>query len=263
MQTDFDSDEELPTFDPATAGKKKKKSKPTTNDLLDGVLDIHAGNEHLTRDPVKKQETEPGWDQVETVPSENQINDLDFDFGKKKKKKKPVPQQPEIVNEPVLSQTDDGDYDYFELLHNVYVKLGRSDAETKSHKLDIPSIQLSSVGTTKTVWCNIKRIAVSIRRDPDHLQKYTVTELAVNSSINGEGQLVMKGRFQVKQIETVVRHYINSYVKCGNCNGMKTRLSKNDRMNFINCDDCHASKTVDAVGKNFYQAKTKYNKPKK
>lgn len=188
----------------------------------------------------------------------NEGFDEEFNFGKKKKKK--------IINvvqgEGVQGESDEKDYDYFELLNNVYSKLnnGSSNTDNKVQKLNIPSIQLTADGTTKTVWCNINKVAISIRRETDHLQKYTMSELAINGSINGAGQLVMKGRFQVKQIETVVRHYVNNYVTCSNCNGTKTRLSKNDRLSFINCDECHATKSVDSINKNFYQAKTKYTK---
>jgi translation initiation factor 2 beta subunit (eIF-2beta)/eIF-5 len=48
----------------------------------------------------------------------------------------------------------------------------------------------------------------SLKRKPEHVLNYVLAELGTNGSVDGKHRLVIKGRFQPKQIENVVRHYI-------------------------------------------------------
>ena len=47
-----------------------------------------------------------------------------------------------------------------------------------------------------------------MRRQPDHLIQFLFAELGTSGSIDGNQRLVIKGRFQQKQVETVLKHYI-------------------------------------------------------
>lgn len=51
-----------------------------------------------------------------------------------------------------------------------------------------------------------------LRRQPKHLLAFLLAELGTNGSIDGNNQLIIKGRFQQKQIETVLRRYISKYI---------------------------------------------------
>ena len=209
MQQQFDSDpedeiDELPIFDPSQKKKKKSKNKPIAKkDSFDAAVDhalaIHAGNEHehIVRD--SEEDLQFNMDPIKESVDRDPVGYFDeladsFQFGKKKKKRKKK-------KEPVKkTESNSDDYDYYDLLNKIYDKIGRSD-DKSSGKINLPPIQISKLGTTKTVWCNIKRIAISLHRETEHLQKYTVTELAVNGNMNGSDQLVVKGRFQTRQIE--------------------------------------------------------------
>lgn len=70
-------------------------------------------------------------------------------------------------------------------------------------------------------------------------------------SVDGAGRLVIRGRFQPKQIENVVRHYITEYVTCRTCRSPETRLAKENRLFFLCCDLCHSRRTVSAIRKGF------------
>lgn len=48
-----------------------------------------------------------------------------------------------------------------------------------------------------------------LHRQPKHLLAFLLAELGTNGSIDGNNQLIIKGRFQQKQIETVLRRYIS------------------------------------------------------
>ena len=63
-----------------------------------------------------------------------------------------------------------------------------------------------------------------MNRKSDHVLSYVLAELGTNGSIDGNNRLVIKGRFQPKQIENVVRHYIAEYVACRTCKSPDTEL---------------------------------------
>lgn len=47
-----------------------------------------------------------------------------------------------------------------------------------------------------------------MRRSPDHVIQFMFAEMGTTGSVDGAGRLVIKGRFQQKQIENVLRRYI-------------------------------------------------------
>ena len=48
-------------------------------------------------------------------------------------------------------------------------------------------------------------------RQPEHVIQYMFAEMGTTGSVDGSGRLVIKGRFQQKQIEHVLRRYIGEY----------------------------------------------------
>lgn len=48
----------------------------------------------------------------------------------------------------------------------------------------------------------------SLHRQPEHVIQFLFTELGTTGSVDGAQQLIIKGRWQQKQIENVLRRYI-------------------------------------------------------
>ena len=48
-----------------------------------------------------------------------------------------------------------------------------------------------------------------LHRQPKHLLAFLFAELGTSGAIDGNNQLIIKGRFQQKQIENVLRRYIS------------------------------------------------------
>ena len=48
-----------------------------------------------------------------------------------------------------------------------------------------------------------------MHRQPKHLLLFLLSELGTSGSVDGSNSLIIKGRFQQKQIETVLRSYIS------------------------------------------------------
>ena len=77
---------------------------------------------------------------------------------------------------------------------------------SKSHK--IPPPQCLREGNKKTIFANIADICKRMKRTDEHVMQFLFAELGTNGSVDGSRRLVIKGRFQQKQIENVLRRYI-------------------------------------------------------
>lgn len=197
------------------------------------------------------------------------MEDLDFamDFAsmkKKKKKSKKPPTEPTVEAPHARNKEGKEDYDYYELLEKVYSCLRDDGKAVKDNgpKLKLPPIDVSRDGTTKSVWGNFARFADCMNREQQHLMKFVLTELGTSGSLDGSHRLVIKGRFQQKQLETVVRHYVSDYVKCNQCGGNKTTFRREKRLDWICCEGpggCHSKRSVAAINSG-YQAKTRYKR---
>lgn len=219
--------EELQPFDPT---QKKKKKKPSVA-------------------PKKEKEEDITLD--------------DFNFGPKKKKKK---KKKDVVDNTVLNSSKDenGDYkeyDYFELLTKIHKLLGtESGGEGKKMHVNLPSLHVKMVGTTKTLWSNISVVAQRLNRNVEHLKQYALTELATSGQFDGSQGLKMTGRIRLQQLESIVRHYCNEYVICQKCKSYDTVLEKRkgnvEKVVFVACKNCHHDSVKQNIDQG-YRAATK------
>ena len=94
-----------------------------------------------------------------------------------------------------------------------------------------------------------------LHRQPKHLLAFLSAELGTVGAVDGNNQLIMKGRFQQKHIENVLRRYIKEYVTCHTCRSPDTILNKETRLFFLQCMTCHSRCSVQTI-KTGFQAVT-------
>ncbi|XP_044520319.1 eukaryotic translation initiation factor 2 subunit 2 isoform X3 [Gracilinanus agilis] len=224
--------------------KKKKKTKK--------IFDIDEAEEGVKDLKIESDVQEPAEPE----------DDLDIMLGNKKKKKKNVkfPDEDEILEkeealEDEDSKKDDGisfsnqtgpawagserDYTYDELLNRVFNIMREKNPDMvagEKRKFVMKPPQVVRVGTKKTSFVNF-------------------TDICKLGSIDGNNQLVIKGRFQQKQIENVLRRYIKEYVTCHTCRSPDTILQKDTRLYFLQCETCHSRCSVASI-KTGFQAVT-------
>ncbi|KAK1156347.1 eukaryotic translation initiation factor 2 subunit 2-like [Huso huso] len=246
--------------------KKKKKIKKKFDDegeqsLTAGVMDI-------------KIEGEP----TEAVDDDN---DLDLMLPDKKKKPRKVvfqdegeTQDREALDDDEEGKNNDGitfvsqsgpawagterDYTYDELLYRVFNIMREKNPDMvagEKRKFVMKPPQVVRVGTKKTSFVNFTDICKLLHRQPKHLLAFLLAELGTSGSIDGNNQLVIKGRFQQKQIENVLRRYIKEYVTCHTCRSPDTILQKDTRLYFLQCETCHSRCSVASI-KTGFQAVT-------
>jgi len=245
-----EDDDNVEDIDLETFGKKKKKKKK---------------REGLDMDELKESLPEESKDADDV----NIDDDLDLEsFGekkKKKKKKKPKDLDDLIGDEENKENEDDNpwidsdrDYTYEELLQRVFGIMRDKNPEMvagEKKRFVMRPPQVVRVGTKKTAFANFTEIAKMLHRQPKHLLAFLFAELGTSGAIDGNNQLIMKGRFQQKHIESVLRRYIKEYVTCHTCRSPDTILNKETRLFFLQCMTCHSSCSVQTI-KTGFQAVT-------
>lgn len=96
---------------------------------------------------------------------------------------------------------------FFSLIHSHHPDLFASGS--KSYK--IPPPQCLREGNRRTIFANIVDICKRMKRSDDHVMQFLFAELGTSGSVDGGGRLVIRGRFQQKQIENVLRRYIGTF----------------------------------------------------
>lgn len=208
------------------------------------VDEVTAMFDGLAKKKKKKPKKEDGEDAGEDKAADEGGDGLDLSALKKKKKTKKVPKddfeqqlaaagaaeaaetEEPTTADPEASGLQDGDihggsgiwahdetkainYDsllhrFFALLHDSHPDLATSGG--KSYK--IPPPQCLREGNKKTIFANINDICKRMKRTDEHVTQFLFAELGTSGSVDGNRRLVIKGRFQQKQIENVLRRYI-------------------------------------------------------
>mmetsp|Transcript_23386 Transcript_23386/g.52533 ORF Transcript_23386/g.52533 Transcript_23386/m.52533 type:complete len:171 (-) Transcript_23386:2068-2580(-) len=122
-------------------------------------------------------------------------------------------------------------------------------------KLIVPIPKVFKEGSKKTVFKNFLEITEKLNRDKEHLVCFICNELRTYASLQEGGGLAIKGRFNEKDIQKIMRIYIPDYVLCKSCNSWKTDLRKDiiTRLYFMNCKTCGATRTVSIIKKNYFK----------
>ncbi|KAI9631743.1 putative translation initiation factor [Dioszegia hungarica] len=144
---------------------------------------------------------------------------------------------------------------YPELLRRFFFLLHQHNPELAGEKrrYTIVPPQVAREGTKKTMFSNLSDICRRMHRHPEHMIQFLYSELGTQGSVDGNGRLIMKGRYTQKQIESVLRKYIVEYVTCKICKSPDTLLSKENRLDFVTCESCGSRRSVSAI-KAGYQA---------
>ena len=65
------------------------------------------------------------------------------------------------------------------------------------------------VSNIKTVTAPSPPLTCRLHREPKHLMAFLMAELGTSGSIDGSNQLIIKGKFMQKQVESVLKKYIS------------------------------------------------------
>ncbi|XP_035679619.1 eukaryotic translation initiation factor 2 subunit 2-like isoform X2 [Branchiostoma floridae] len=258
-----EDEDDLASLDLGLKKKKKKKKK---------IFDLADLDEALPEKDNKLDSEEKGVSFEDTGAGDDAQgldDDLDLDLTKLKKKKKK--KMADVIDDDKEDEApkigslggpswlgSERDYTYDELLSRVFDIMREKNPDMvagEKRRFVMRPPQVVRVGTKKTSFVNFAEICKLLHRQPKHLLAFLLAELGTSGSVDGNNQLIIKGRFQQKQIENVLRRYIKEYVTCHTCRSPETILQKDTRLYFLQCETCHSRCSVASI-KSGFQAVT-------
>lgn len=246
-------------------GLKKKKKKKKTFDM-DEMGEALEGGESNQTSTTATESGDVGF---------SLDDEFSLDLTKKKKKKKKTDMRPDQEEEPLEDNDDfaydqgdgssskawsssDRDYTYDELLSRVFDIMREKNPEMiagDKKRFVMRPPQVLRVGTRKTSFANFADICRLLHRQPKHVLAFLLAELGTSGSVDGNNQLLIRGKYTQKQIENVLRRYIKEYVTCHTCRSRETILQKDTRLFFLQCETCGSRCSVASI-KTGFQAVT-------
>lgn len=225
--------------------KKKKKSKSASEEPSSSVDDISEALGELKLKKKKKKSKETDLDDFEKQLAKAGVN-VDVD---EVKSKEATP----VVDSALQQEVG---LAYPELLSRFFNILKANNPELAGDrsgpKFRIPPPVCLRDGK-KTIFSNIQDISEKLQRSNEHLIQYLFAELGTSGSVDGQKRLVIKGKFQAKQMENVLRRYILEYVTCKTCKSINTELKKeqSNRLFFLVCKSCGSTRSVSSIKTGF------------
>ena len=129
---------------------------------------------------------------------------------------------------------------YEKLLEEAYGRIRKT--EGNGERFEIPKAEGRFEGK-KTIITNFSQIASAFRRNPEHLQKFLLKELAASGQREGD-RLILNIKIPSSRINQKIEEYAQEFVICRECKKPDTELIREDRITFIKCLACGAKHSV-------------------
>ena len=99
----------------------------------------------------------------------------------------------------------------------------------------------------KTVLVNLKKIAKDLGRQPHHLLKYLLRELATPGKYVGE-RAIFGTKVAASTINKKIKKYVSEFVYCSECNKPDTKLvEEKGGIIYLKCLACGSKKPVKKI----------------
>ena len=269
---------------PKAKTDEDEEAKPAAADDDDEDLDF---SKKKKKKPKAKDGDEEEAASKPAAAAADDDDDEDLSFGAKKKKKKPKADAEEEDDEeeagPIgigdddesdddddgagddaFDENDDGaggfvsipadrEYKYEELLDRMYSLLHANNPELAGDRKRflIKPPQVVREGSKRVVLVNFGDICKTLNRSMDHVYSFMLAEMGTTGSIDASSRMVIKGRFPPKAIEQIIRRYVGEYVSCSSCKSPATTLQKQNRLYFMQCNNCGARRSVTPIKTGF------------
>ncbi len=126
------------------------------------------------------------------------------------------------------------------------LKKGREALPTsvfEKSRFDIPKVR-GHIQGNKTIISNFLQIASTLRRDPNHMLKYILKELATPGEIKKSGSVIVGTKVSAVKINEKVRKYAEEFVLCKECGKPDTKILREGQFSFVKCMACGAKYSI-------------------
>jgi translation initiation factor 2 subunit 2 len=115
----------------------------------------------------------------------------------------------------------------------------------QKERFEIPKVK-GHIQGNKTLISNFLQIANLLHREPEHLLKFILRELATPGEIKKSGSVIIGTKVPASRINEKIKQYSNSYVFCYECSKPDTKIEKEGNFNFLKCLACGARHSIKA-----------------
>ncbi len=133
--------------------------------------------------------------------------------------------------------------DYEQLLQKAQEELPENTS--KGDRFTIENVKGHLEGN-KTVLVNLKKIAKDLQRDPEHLLKYLLRELATPGKYVRD-RAIFGTKVSATKINKKIKKYISEFVYCAECSKPDTTLEEEKGVTYLKCQACGAKKPVKRI----------------
>ena len=228
----------------------QEKSNISGEDIL--LNEIFSGSKKKKKKDKDKNKIENEEIEIIKTPTEEQeILDM---FNLKLKKHKKEKKDKDLKDKQNKYYEDYEDYDppnytYEMLLNKLYLNFQDNDINTIKTRNTLKLPMIHRFGSKKTGWINFKECCASIDREQTYIINYLTSELSTQANLDGNGILLIKGIYNQKNIENVLRKFIVNFVQCSACKSLETKNKKDSlkRVNFLECCSCKSTRTLPQI----------------
>jgi len=132
--------------------------------------------------------------------------------------------------------------DYEKLVERAYKQL--PETVVKEERFVIPKVR-GHIQGNRTVISNFLQIADALSRNPQHLLKYVLKELAAPGELKKSG-VIFGSKMPASRINEKIEKYVEEFVMCKECKKPDTKLVKEGNFLFMKCMACGARHAVKA-----------------
>jgi translation initiation factor 2 subunit 2 len=130
--------------------------------------------------------------------------------------------------------------DYEKLLERGREQLPETD--NIGERFNIPKVKGHLQGT-KTVISNFLQIAQTLEREPEHLLKFILRELATPGDLRGS-QVLFGRKLSASAVNNAIIKYASTFVICKECGKPDTKIVKKGGIPHLKCLACGAQNPI-------------------
>ena len=131
--------------------------------------------------------------------------------------------------------------EYKKLLEQAIKKLPES--VLIKERFEIPKAR-GHIQGNRTIVSNFLQIASELRREPEHLLKFILKELATPGEIKKSGAVIIGTKVSASRINEKIRQYANEFVFCSECGKPDTKIEKEAGLAYLKCTACGSKRFV-------------------
>ena len=109
-------------------------------------------------------------------------------------------------------------------------------------RFEIPKVK-GFIQGNNTIVVNFVQIAKTLGREPEHLLKFVLKEIAAPGKLDGQ-RLIVGSKISASLINQKIKLYANTYVLCPECGKPDTKLIKEKAVSSLKCAACGAKHPV-------------------